>query len=29
MDADRDLLTEAATRWREIAEYLHDNPIGA
>jgi len=29
MDADRDLLTEAANRWHEIASYLHDNPIGA
>jgi hypothetical protein len=29
MDADRDLLTHAANRWHEIADYLHDNPIGA
>ena len=29
MQADRDLLTEAASRWHEIASYLHDNPIGA
>ena len=29
MDADRGLLTEAASRWHEIATYLHDNPIGA
>ena len=29
MDADRDLLTEAASRWHEISAYLHDNPIGA
>jgi hypothetical protein len=29
MEADRDLLTEAARRWHEIAAYLGDNPIGA
>jgi hypothetical protein len=29
MQADRDLLTEAASRWHEIASYLHEHPIGA
>jgi hypothetical protein len=29
MEADRDLLNQAANRWDEIAAYLDDNPIGA
>ena len=29
MEADRELLNEAANRWHEIADYLRENPIGA
>ena len=29
MEADRELLNEAASRWHEIADYLRENPIGA
>jgi hypothetical protein len=29
MEADRDLLNQAANRWHEIAAYLDENPIGA